>query len=93
MKVIITKNSISKYFTGISKYFTGICKTLIDNSIRYFKYGLQHREDGPAHIYVGGRKCWYYKGIFYGYNDRFTVESWIEFLENKKREEQLQIFI
>lgn len=92
MKVIITKNSISKYFTGISKYFTGICKTLIDNSIRYFKYGLQHREDGPAVEFPNGDKYWYYKGKYYGCNF-YKLKTWKKKIKQLKRQEKLKIFV
>ena len=52
-----------------------------------------HREDGPAVEYKDGGKCWYYKGRNYGINSNFTNETWILFVENLKRKEQLKIFI
>lgn len=81
-----------KYFNNIPKDFTGSC-TILDYqiSIAYFVNGKPHNEYSYAIIYDDGIKAWYYKGNFYGNND-FTNESWQQFVENKKREEELQIF-
>lgn len=54
--------------------------------------GLEHREDGPALMFENGDKFWVFKNKFYGKNDHFTNETWIEFVENLKREEELEIF-
>jgi hypothetical protein len=59
----------------------------------HIKNGKPHREDGPAVEYENGEKHWYYEGKCYGFNDSFTNESWIEFVEQLQREEELKIFI
>ena len=64
---------------------TGTKKWCINN--------LLHREDGPAIEYSSGAKEWHYKNKIYGENNDFTIEAWKEFAENKKREEELRIFI
>lgn len=63
--------------------YTGIVKDKFHN-IAYLKYGLPHREDGPAIIFAKpktpfGKEIieWYIDGIYYGRDDEFTVESWI----------------
>ena len=53
---------------------------------------MRHREDGAAVEYANGSKDWYYKDRYYGVNNDFTNETWIEFIENLKREEELKIF-
>ena len=40
--------------------FTGICKILVWNSIRSYKGGKLHREDGPAHIHSFGKEYYQY---------------------------------
>ena len=104
-----------KDYNDIPKDFTGDCKITWDNSIRYYKNGEVHKEDGPAIILKNGTKywvinskihneishayedskckSWWYNNIRYGYDEEFTNETWIEFVENKKREEDLKIFL
>ena len=66
-----------------------------NGDVEYYLNGLFHNENGPAIIYEY-IKIWYYKGVKYGINNRhqndFSNSSWREFIENKKREEQLEIF-
>lgn len=104
------------YTSHVPKDFTGCCKITSDDSIRYFKDGELHREDGPAcihtngalhyylngqahredgpsHNYSDGVTNWFYKGKNYGIDDEFTNESWIEFIKELKREEELKIFL
>ena len=64
----------------IPRNFTGICKALIDESIRYYKNGMEHREDGPATEYKDGYKSWDFKNLpffigvsFYSYEG--TIET------------------
>ena len=47
----------------IPKDFTGICKMLDYNSIRYYKNGKIHREDGPAIICDDGINFWFLNGL------------------------------
>lgn len=77
----------------IPKDFTGVCQTMNDFLILNFKNGQIHREDGPAIIRKMSYSSWYYKDKCYGHRGYFTIETWKEFVENKKREEELNIFI
>ena len=81
-----------KYHFYLPNNFTGICKITDDNTIRYYKNGLRHREDGPAIEFSDDNKDWCYKDKCYGNDNNFTNETWIEFVENLKREEELKIF-
>jgi len=45
-------------------YATG-CFQFGDGSLRYYKGGKIHREDGPAHIGKGGLRIWYGNGQFH----------------------------
>ena len=92
------------YSWDIPKNFTGVCKLVFDNSIRYFKDGLYHKEDGAAIIFEDGKKEWYYKNIccgseryqnFYLNEDNipFTNEAWVEVVRELKRRDELKIFI
>ena len=51
-----------------------------DGSEEWYKNGKLHREDGPAIKWVNGPKFWHLNGKRYGYNDNFTNESWIKFV-------------
>ena len=82
---------IFNQYLDVPENFTGICK-FYDESVRHFKERYYHREDGPAIEFKSGDKYWYYKNKMYGINNDFTNESWIEFAENLKRQEELQIF-
>lgn len=73
--------------------FTGICKLRSDYSIHYINCDKHHREDGPAIEFPNKQKQWWYNGFLYGRNNEFTNKTWIEFVENLKREEELKIFI
>ena len=86
MKVIIINNIIPRNFTGI-------CKTLIDESIRYYKNGMEHREDGPATEYKDCYKSWDFKNKCFGYNNDFTNKTWKKKVKHLKRQEKLSIFI
>ena len=46
----------------------------------WYKNGKYHREDGPAIEWASGTKEWFLDGKLYGYNDKFTNESWIKFV-------------
>lgn len=62
---------------------------------RWFKNGKPHREDGPAGIFpkihpllrkegnyvISSYASWAFEGIFYGYDDDFTNESWKRFVQ------------
>ena len=85
MKLIITKNSVPKYFTGV-------CITLNSNAIRYFKDGKHHREDGPAIEHANGFKNWIYKNRSYGRNGYFTNQTWKEKVKKLKYLGNLEIF-
>ena len=54
--------------------------------------GYEHREDGPAVEFASGDKRWHYKNKRYGYDNDFTIKTWIEKVEYLKREEGLKIF-
>lgn len=80
-----------KYYIDIPENFTGVCKATSTEVIYHMKDGKAHNENGPSIIYAPNylgetMKYWYYKGEYYGYNDRFTNESWIQFIRNKKLE-------
>ena len=77
----------------ISHDFNGIYKSTGGNITFYLKNGKRHREDGPACISFHTMISWYYNGVWHGENEDFTNETWIEFVENLKREEELKIFI
>ena len=47
----------------------------------WFKNGKYHREDGPAVEFSDGSKEWHLNGIIYGYDDKFTSESWKKFIK------------
>lgn len=75
-----------------NNFFTGVCKVLVDNSIRHYKNGNLHREDGPAYEFVNS-KSWWYKDKCYGVDNDFTIKSWKQKVKKIKREEELKIFI
>ena len=50
-------------YKDVPKNFTGVCKLLISKSIRYYKNGKYHNENGPAEIYSYGEKHWYINGL------------------------------
>ena len=55
---------VIKRFAGqsnIPRNFSGVCKTL-DETVRWFKNGVLHREDGPAIIWEDGTKEWFVNG-------------------------------
>lgn len=79
-------------YLDIPKNFTGICKSINNNSIVHCKNGKYHREDGPAIEYENNHKSWYYKDMLYGYDENFTIETWIEKVKEIKYLESLQIF-
>ena len=47
----------------------------------WYKYGKLHRENGPAVEDADGYKGWYLNDEFYGYDDKFTNESWTRFIK------------
>lgn len=73
--------------------FTGSCKLKSNHSIHYFHCEKHHREDGPAVVFANKQKQWWYDGLLYGSDNEFTNKTWIEFVENLKRKEELKIFI
>ena len=79
-------------YTDIPKDFTGVCKILMDYEIHHYKNGKVHREDGPAKIFIDKSISWWLENKFYGTNTSFTTKTWKEFVENLKREEELNIF-
>ena len=50
------------YPEAVPKDFTGVCKVLYDNTIRYYKDGALHRQDGPACEYPNGSCVWFLNG-------------------------------
>jgi hypothetical protein len=86
MKVIISYY----YFNN----FTGIIIDS-DRDIVFYKNGKYHRENGPAiNAYnTNGAFSWYYKGVFWGSDDDFTIKSWKKKVKELKRKERLNIFI
>lgn len=52
-----------------------------DLSKRWYKNGRLHREDGPAIEYSSGAKEWWLNNKHYGYNSKFTNESWKKFVK------------
>lgn len=85
----IYKKSI--YNAPRKENFTGIIKDKRHGKANYVN-GVIHKEDGPAIEYENGTCSWYYKGVCYSWDNDFTVETWIIFVENLKREEELKIF-
>lgn len=85
-----------KHISNIPADFTGICKVYSNNSafrnnttsIRYYKNGKLHNENGPAIKWVDDKIDWYYEGVLYGYDIFYTNEAWLE----RVRELKLQIF-
>ena len=51
------------YINSVPKDFTGVCKISSNMSIRHYKNGFLHREDGPAEIYEDGDRCWHINGL------------------------------
>lgn len=85
MKVLIG-NIKNKNSTGI--FISGAYKT-----IRFYKDGQLHREDGPAAIYhTCSYKDWFYKDKYYGENNQFTTKSWKRKVKKIKHLENLNIF-
>ena len=66
-------------FEGMST-FTGVVKDK-NNTIVYYLNCTFHRTDGPAIVYYNGNKYWYLNGKLYGYDDDYTNESWIRFVQ------------
>lgn len=46
----------------VTKDFTGICKILYDNTIRHYKDGFLHRQDGPAIEFPNKSCVWFLNG-------------------------------
>ena len=63
-----------------------------DGSKRWYINNLEHREDGPSAEHSNGQKDWLYKNTCYGENEDFTIETWIEKVEQLKRKEEFEIF-
>ena len=82
-----------KYYTDVPNDFTGICQILYMDEIIYYENGKIHNENGPALLASGNQKFWHYKDKRYGENNDFTNETWIEKVQELKREEELKIFI
>ena len=78
-------------YNRVPNNFTGVCKITINDSINFFENGKLHKEDGPAVEYSDGNKEWYYKDNNCGYN-RFSDESWKDFVKELKYFESLEIF-
>ena len=64
-----------KNYLDVPEDFTGICKFLSDNSIRYYKNGLYHREGGPALEFPNGNKYWYINGLVHREDGPATEHS------------------
>ena len=77
----------------VPKHFTGVCNIIKYNSIRHYKNGCLHREDGPAIKHENGGKSWFYKSKNYGSDNAFTNKTWKEKVKELKREDELKIFI
>ena len=52
-----------------------------DGAKKWYLNGKRHRTDGPARELADGHKTWYLNNKCYGYNNDFTTESWIRFVE------------
>ena len=88
----IDANNIYYYKNGLSHNEFGPAFIYKSGTKYWYINGKEHREDGPSTEYSDGGKRWYYKDKYYGYDNDFTVETWIEKVIELKREEQLEIF-
>ena len=52
-------------YLDLPEDFTGVCKFLYNNSIRYYKNSLLHREDAPAIEHANGDKAWYINNLLH----------------------------
>ena len=86
MKVI----SVKYYLNLDSSSFTGIYYSI--DCFVFYKNVKIHKEDSPAKIYKSSNKYWYYKGIRYGTNSKFTNKIWKYKINKLKREEKLKLF-
>lgn len=84
---------IFKSIHNVPLDFTGICQITNSGNIYHMINGEVHNETGPALYNSSGWQSFYYKDTYYGSNSEFTIESWKKFVENKKREEKLKIFL
>ena len=93
-----------KNWVSVPADFTGICKVYSNNSafrnnttsIRHYKNGKLHCEDGPAVKWGNSRfydtdtsNQFYYKGHYYGV---YSIEEWKKKVKELKRQEKLKIF-
>ena len=92
MKVVKLKTYIfrSANFTGIS--------ILLDGTIRFYKAGSIHKNNGPAYIRTivnnnNFDKLWVYNGGVYGYKDDFTIKTWKRRIKQIKQIEKFKIFL
>lgn len=92
MKVVKLKTYTFRHpnFTGIS--------ILLDGTIRFYKAGSIHKNNGPAHIRTivnnnNFDKLWVYNGGVYGYEDDFTIKTWKIKIKQIKQIEKFKIFL
>ena len=67
------------YINGKRHREDGPAIEFYDGEKLWYKNGLIHREDGPATEYTDGYKEWYLNNICYGYNKKFSIDSWKKF--------------
>ena len=74
------KNTIAYYLNGNFHREDGPA-VIYDNSYQaWYLNGKYHRTDGPA-VEWGEAREWCLNGEFYGYNNDYTNESWIRFVQ------------
>ena len=86
-------NAIFYYKNGLPHREDGPAIIYENGNQDWWLNGLQHRESGPSDEYTNGDKFWFYKDKLYGTDDDFTNTTWINKVQELKREEQLKIFI
>jgi hypothetical protein len=90
---IFHESSTCYFLNGKLHREDGPAKEYSNGTKIWYINGIFHREDGPACEYENGNKQWWYKDKNYGINNDFTNKTWIEKVEELKREEELKIFI
>ncbi len=84
-----TTNELADNFSGIAKFNlitedfqTGI--TSVKVQIKYYRFGVLHREDGPAVLLEGKPHEWWVQGR------QYSKEEYGYFLEKKALKEKLE---
>jgi hypothetical protein len=84
--------SIRYYKYGFYHNESGPAIILRNGAKYWYVNNKLHNESGPSYE-DSSVKSWWYNNLRYGYDNDFTIESWKEFVENKKREEELKVFL